>query len=138
MVPDAARAGAASPLGEQTLSGGTWTIGGGGDIFGTADAFHYVWQALAANGTMTARVTSQDNTSPWAKAGLMMRATTDPGSPYYAVFLTPANGVVVQWRTAQGGTTSMVVTTGAPPVYLQIVRTGTTPEHSRLTGAAGA
>jgi outer membrane protein assembly factor BamB len=118
--------GAASPTGSQTLSGGTWTIGGGGsDIFGTADAFHYVWQALAADGSITARVASQTASDPWAKAGLMMRATTDPGSPYYAIFVTPGNGVVVQWRATQGATTAQLSTTGAAPVYLKIVRVGT-------------
>ena len=48
-------------------------------------------------------MTAQANTSVWAKAGVMLRATADPGSPDYAVLVTPANGVVVQWRTAQGG-----------------------------------
>ena len=56
----------------------------------------------------------------------MMRATTDPASPYYAVFATPSNGIVVQWRTAQGGSTSQVATTGTVPAYVKITRTGTT------------
>jgi hypothetical protein len=119
--------GGAKPAGGQSLSGTTWTLqGGGGDIWGTADAFHYVWQSLAADGSMSAREASQTNTSAWAKAGLMMRLTTDPGSPYYAVLLTPGNGVAVQWRTAQGGTSSQVVTAGAAPVYIQVSRSGTT------------
>ena len=118
--------GAASPAGSQSLSGGTWTVqGGGADIFGTADAFHFVWQGLAAGGSLTARVVSQSASSSWAKAGLMLRATTDPGSPYYAVFSTPAHGVVVQWRATQGGTTGQVSTSGVAPVYLRVVRTGT-------------
>jgi hypothetical protein len=62
----------------------------------------------------------------WAKAGVMLRATTDPSSPYYSVFVTPGNGVAVQWRTAQGGTSSQVATPGTAPVYVRIVRTGTT------------
>ena len=61
-------------------------------------------QTLAADGTVAAHVTSQTATDPWAKAGVMLRATSDPGSPYYAAFVTPGNGVAVQWRTAQGGT----------------------------------
>ena len=56
----------------------------------------------------------------------MMRATTDPGSPYYAVFVTPGNGIAVQWRTAQGGATSQVTTAGTVPLYLKITRSGTT------------
>ena len=54
-------------------SSGTWTeSGGGGDIWGTADAFHFVAQTLSADGTVTAHVTAQQNTSPWAKAGPMI------------------------------------------------------------------
>jgi hypothetical protein len=113
--------------GSQTLSGATWSVtGGGGDIFSTSDSFHFAWQPLAADGSMSAQVTSQQNTNVWAKAGVMMRATTDQGSPYYAVFVTPGNGVVVQYRGAQAGLTTQASTTGTVPVYLKIQRTGTT------------
>jgi hypothetical protein len=113
--------------GSQTLSGGTWSVtGGGGDIFGTSDSFHFAWQPLVADGSMSANVTSQTSTNVWDKGGLMMRASTDPGSPYYAVFVTPGNGVVVQWRTAQAGLTSQTSTPGTVPVYMKITRTGTT------------
>ena len=119
--------GSPAPAGGQSLANGTWTLqGGGADIFGTTDSFHFVWQALAANGSISARAASLSSPSAWEKAGLMMRATTDPGSPYYGVFDTTANGVVVQWRTAQGGTTGQIKVTATTPVYLQIVRTGTT------------
>ena len=68
------------PLGQQTLTGSTWSVsGGGGDIWGTSDSFHLVNQTLAADGTVSAQVTSQTATDPWAKAGVMVRATTDPG-----------------------------------------------------------
>jgi outer membrane protein assembly factor BamB len=117
--------------GSQTLSGGTWSVsGGGGDIFGTSDSFHFAYQTLAADGGMSADVTSQTSTGTlmaWAKGGLMMRLTTDPGSPYYAVFVTPGNGVVVQYRATQAGATTQVPPiTGTVPVYLEITRTGTT------------
>ena len=122
------------PLGQQTLTGSTWSIsGGGGDIWGTSDAFHFVNQTLAADGTVAAQVTSQTPTDPWAKAGVMLRATSDPGSPYYAAFVTPGNGVAVQWRTAQGGSSSQVATAGTVPTYLQIGRY-TSREHRLLHG----
>jgi hypothetical protein len=82
---------------------------------------------------MSARIASQTNTSAWGKGGLMLRASTDPGSPYYAAFVTPSNGVAIQWRTAQGGTSSQVLTTGTAPVYLQVSRTGTTYTASTST-----
>jgi outer membrane protein assembly factor BamB len=119
--------GTASPMGAQTLNAGTWSVqGGGADIFGPADAFHFVWQSLGADGSTAARVGSQTATSQWAKAGLMMRATTDPGSPYFAVFVTPGNGVAVQWRATAGAGTNQVTTAGTVPVYLKVTRSGTT------------
>ena len=90
--------------GNQSLSGGTWTVqGAGSDIWGTADQFHYVWQQLTADGSVSAQVLTQTNTDPWAKAGVMLRQSTDAGSPYYAAFVTPGNGITVQYRTTQGG-----------------------------------
>jgi hypothetical protein len=119
--------GGATPAGGQTLVNGTWTVsGGGGDIWGTTDAFHYIWQSLATDGGVSAHITSQTNTDPWAKAGVMLRATNNPGSPYYAVFITPGNGVAVQYRTAQGGTSTQVLATGTVPLYLAVGRSGTT------------
>ena len=97
--------GAVSPGGGQTVTGGQWSVfGGGPDIWTTADAFHYDWQPLATNGTVSAQVTSLSAADPFAKAGVMVRASTDPGSAYYAVYVTPGNGIVVQDRTAQGAT----------------------------------
>ncbi|MGH9080189.1 MAG: hypothetical protein ACRDYE_08985, partial [Acidimicrobiales bacterium] len=115
--------GGALPAGQDNLTNGTWNeVGGGGDIWGTADAFHFASQSLAADGTVSAQVTSQQNTSPWAKAGVMLRTSTDPGSPYYAAFVTPGNGIAVQWRGTQAGTSSQVLTAGTAPVYLEISR----------------
>ena len=132
--------GGALPLGQQTLTGSTWSIsGGGGDIFGTADAFHFVSQTLAADGTVSAQVTSQTDTSPWAKAGVMLRETTDPGSPYYAAFVTPGNGVAVQWRTAQGGSSTALAAAGTVPTYLMIARytSGSTVYFTAYTSPNG-
>jgi outer membrane protein assembly factor BamB len=119
---------ASTPLGGQTLSGSSWSIqGGGSDIYGTADQFHFVWNTLSADGSISTRAASQTATSVWAKAGPMLRLTTDPGSPYYAILVTPANGVVVQWRKTAGAGTSQVQLTGTTtPVYLRVLRTGTT------------
>ncbi len=114
-------------LGNQSLSGSTWTIQAGGtDIFGISDQFHFAWQTLSADGSVSARVVSQTNSSSWAKAGVMLRQSSDPGSPYYAVLVTPGNGIVVQYRKAQGGnTTQIAAIAGTVPVYLAVARSGT-------------
>ena len=129
--------GGATPAGSQTYVNGAWSIqGGGGDIWGTSDAFRLVNQTLAGDGYISAHLTSQTNTNVWAKAGVMMRQSTDPGSPYYAVFVTPGNGIVVQYRTIQGGTTSQIATTGTAPTYLMMARVGTT--FTAYTSSDGA
>jgi hypothetical protein len=124
--------GGALPPGQDSLSNGTWSeVGGGGDIWSFADAFHFVSQSLPADGSVTAQVTAQQNTDPWAKAGPMMRTTTDPGSPYYGTFVTPGNGVAVQWRSSQGASSNQIVVGGQVSIYLEVTRytsTGTNPQ----------
>jgi hypothetical protein len=114
--------------GGQTMTGGTWTVQGtGSDIWGTSDQFHYVWQSLPSNGSVTAHVTSQTNTSPWAKAGVMLRVSADPGAPYYAVYVTPTNGIAVQYRSVQGGSALQAAhVPGTAPMFLKVTRAGTT------------
>ena len=55
----------------------------------------------------------------------MLRQTNDPGSPYYAVFVTPL-GLTVQYRQTFGGATTVAISDARPslPVYLQIQRQG--------------
>jgi outer membrane protein assembly factor BamB len=116
-----------TPAGSETVTGGAWTVkGGGGDIWDVSDQFRFESKGNTGDGMVSAQVLSQTNTSPWAKAGVMLRATSDPGSPYYGIFLTPANGIAVQYRTAQGVTTQSIKITGTAPVYLGVARTGAT------------
>jgi hypothetical protein len=123
-----AAVGAALPPGSQSVNGGLWTFtAGGADIWGTQDAFDYTCQTLSlGSGSISARVASLSTSNAWAKTGPMLRTTLDPGSPYYGVFVTPGNGVAVQWRSAQGGNTSQVRIAGVVPLYLQALQTGTT------------
>lgn len=133
--------GGALPAGDQSLSAGAWTIrGGGSDIHDTADHFHFVWKSLASDGTMSAHVTSQTNTNAWAKAGVMLRAagtgSSDPSAPNYAALVTPGNGVTVQSRASEGGTTANLhFRTTFVPVYLRVQRSGST--FSAYTSADG-
>src|SRR5471032_1733218 len=56
---------------------GVYTIqGSGADINGTADAFHFVYQTLTADGELEARVASVQNTNAAARAGVMVRQST--------------------------------------------------------------
>ena len=79
---------------------GTYTMTAAGtDIWGVADEFHYAFKTLAGVGTIEAQVLSVDDTDPWAKAGVMIRETLEPGSKFAAVYITPGNGCRFQGRT---------------------------------------
>ena len=92
-----APAGSQSYLGMENTGGtggnggnGVWTVSGSGtDIWGTSDQFHYVSQPLSGDATLTAHVEAQTNTSQYAKAGLMVRASSAANAPYYIVEVTP-------------------------------------------------
>jgi outer membrane protein assembly factor BamB/regulation of enolase protein 1 (concanavalin A-like superfamily) len=115
-------------IGDQSLSNGTWTVkGGGGDIWGTSDQFHYVRQAVGGDVTVAARITAQSNSSPYAKAGVMLRTDTTPGSGYYAAYVTPSNGVAIQYRQSNGYAAAQQQTpAGTVPLYLEVARSGNT------------
>jgi hypothetical protein len=79
---------------------GTYTMtAAGGDIWYAADEFHYAFRSLNGVGSIAAQVLSVDNTNTWAKAGVMIRETLDPGSKFAAVYITPGNGCRFQGRT---------------------------------------
>ncbi len=86
---------------------GTYTITArSGDIWNQADEFHYAYKMLSGVGSIIARVESVENTAGWAKCGVMIRETLDPGSKFAAVYVmptnadgTPTNGCRFQART---------------------------------------
>jgi ABC-type transport system involved in multi-copper enzyme maturation permease subunit len=89
-------------------------IGPGGQE--VTDSFYFVHQSLAGDGSITARVrsltgliptaaTSRDGAigtrpgvAPWAKAGLIIKASTRAGSAYAAVMVTGGHGVRMQYN----------------------------------------
>jgi len=101
--------------------------GSGADIGGSADAFHYIYQPLNGNGTIIARILTQSNSDPSAKAGVMIRETLTAGSKYAAAVITPSTGISFQRRAATNGTTANTTATGTQlvvPYWLKLTRTG--------------
>src|ERR1043165_4482281 len=85
--------------GGASYSNGVFTVNGGGsDIWSSADKFNFLWRVFVGDFTASARVDLQENTDPWAKSGLMVRESTNAGSKYVGIFLTPSNGVSMQYR----------------------------------------
>jgi DNA-binding beta-propeller fold protein YncE len=108
------------------VSGDVFALrGSGADIWNNADGFHGAYRAISGDFTLTARVLDQDNTNPWAKAGVMVRESLAPNSRHASVFATPANGVSFQRRTATGGASASTTLPGIQtPVWIRAVRSG--------------
>lgn len=79
------------------------SLGPGGEP--VTDSFYFVHRQLAGDGSITVSVSAltqrlprdqQPVTVPWAKAGLILKADTRPGSPYAAIMVTGSHGVRMQ------------------------------------------
>jgi len=117
---------------------GTITIvGDGGDIWGGNDAFHYFHTPASSpvSGEFDAvvRLVSQQNTNPWAKAGIMARESTAANSRHVHTSATPGNGITQQWRDNNGGGSGWQdiripgsPNSGAAPFWLYLGRRGNT------------
>ena len=82
---------------------GTFTVtAAGADIWGTSDQFHFAYKTLTGPGTIIARVDSVTNAHAWAKAGVMIRETLDPGSAHAFAVVSAESGVASQGRTDTG------------------------------------
>jgi regulation of enolase protein 1 (concanavalin A-like superfamily) len=106
---------------------GTFTVkGSGADIWGAADGFRFVYQAVNGNAEITARVSSVQNTDPWAKAGVMIRETLGANAKYMAMVVTPSNGLSFQYRSTTGGSSGSAGAAGAAPKWVRVRRVGNT------------
>ena len=113
-----------------------WTCnGGGGDIWGNADQFHYVYMSVTGDCRVTCQVTAQGNTDVWAKAGVMVRETTAAGSTFAMAAVTPGNGHIFQWRATTDGAAAWPGSSegGSIPYWVRVTRVGST-----LTGYSSA
>lgn len=107
--------------------------GGGANVWGTADAFYFVWKKASGDMTLTADVQWVGTSSAeHRKALLMIRQSLDPGSAY-ADAVSHGNGLTsLQFRGAANEQTYQVITQVEGTVRLRIERKG-----SRFTMYAG-
>ncbi len=120
--------GSVNATGSAYDSAGVFTVNSQtNDIWGTADSFHYVYRTMGGDGMMLARVSAQENTNAWAKAGVMIRNSTAAGDVYAMMSLTPGNGANFQYRNALNGSSSNATTSGpVAPYWVKLVRRGST------------
>ncbi|HZU13390.1 MAG TPA: RHS repeat-associated core domain-containing protein [Chloroflexota bacterium] len=113
--------------GGDSFDGTTWTLEGSGDLGGSSDSYHFVWQnwGNASTATATAHVASITGTGADVSAGVMMRDGTDPTANFYSVSITAGNQIHVWYRNTFGtSVVSAPVPSGTTAAYIQIQRTG--------------
>ncbi len=141
-------------IGAPALSGGQRLVAGGGTLAsslyqvesggtgigtaasgGASDQFRYMWQAASGDSAISARAVPGGGADPCAEAGVMYRASADPGAPEYSVAVTPACSgqtlaTYVQYRATQGGGTTTLAPVQpfgpAPAAYLRVTRASNT------------
>ena len=106
----------------------------GTDIWNNADQFRFAYKTLTGDGTMVARVESIGNSNVWAKGGVMIRQSVQPGSVHAFMPITPGgsgagNGASFQHRLTADGVSTNADNTGAvvaAPYWVKIERKGST------------
>jgi regulation of enolase protein 1 (concanavalin A-like superfamily) len=104
----------------------------GADIWGTSDAFTYVFTRWSGDGALTARINHLDLADAWTKGGVMFRESLDAGSRHAFVLASAEKGLALQYRASTNGISAMA---GAVPgknapgefdpgFWLQIIREG--------------
>jgi regulation of enolase protein 1 (concanavalin A-like superfamily) len=120
--------GAVPIAGSAQYSNGTFTIGASGaDIWGTADAFHFVYHQMSGDFSAQARVASVQQANSWSKAGVMIRETLAANSKHAFALVSAARGVALQWRPTTGGDSqNRAGSAAAPPRWVRLQRAGST------------
>jgi len=113
-----------NPSGFVEEPAGTYTMTASGtDIWDTADEFRYAFKQLSGAGTISAQVLSVENTNGWAKAGVMIRETLEPGSKHAFMDITPGNGASFQVRNTIDGTSFQMNLSGiTAPHWVKLER----------------
>jgi hypothetical protein len=105
----------------------TYTVVGSGyDIYGNSDAFHYVYEPLTGNGTITVQVTADSANANQSLAGLNIRDSLSPTAPNLWLAARDDGSVFVDARLTSGtfGGNPVGGVAGSLPEYLQITRNG--------------
>ena len=122
--------GAVTPPGTAVYDGAadTYTLtSAGANLWGPADAFHFVWKKVTGDVSLTADVAFPDapgEHNPHRKAVLIVRQSLDAGSAYADAALHGSGLTALQDRRAAGGITEGIELNGATPQRIRLEKRG--------------
>lgn len=121
----------ATDVGSPSLAGGSWSSAGtfvvdgsGQGIGGSQDQFRFVYRPFSGDADVMTRVAAFESFASDARAGIVVRESLDPASPYAAVLVSPRS---VEFASRLSAAEPPAVETGgsmSAPVYLRLRRTG--------------
>ncbi|WP_262700767.1 MULTISPECIES: alpha-N-acetylglucosaminidase TIM-barrel domain-containing protein [Streptomyces] len=106
--------------------------GAGADLWGGTNEFGTIHRVAAFRpaSVVRVRVTSQDSTGGWARAGLVVRndlsSNGDGSAGYVNLAVTPSNGCALSWDSDGNGRLDSIELAGSltAPVHLRLTRSG--------------
>jgi len=103
--------------GSEQENGGTFSVSGGGvDVAGVTDQFHYLYKQVSGDVNIVARVTAVQLANAASRGGVMIRDSLTPNGAHASMFMTADNGPAFVQRAAAGGIATITPsgTAGAP------------------------
>ncbi len=117
--------GSPRPAGAASEAGGVITVRGGGqDVWGASDAFHFTYRSWSGDGDFVAHVASVQNTHPNAKAGIMFRDGLGANAVNVFIAVMPQGVTQAQHRTTVGAETLLGGSNWQNPTWLKVTRRG--------------
>jgi dipeptidyl aminopeptidase/acylaminoacyl peptidase len=99
--------------------------GSGENVWGTADAFHFVWKKVSGDVTLSADMTfPETGGDPHKKAVLMIRQSLSADAAYADAALHGNGLASLQWRDENGGATHEIQSNVSGPKRLRIQKVG--------------
>ncbi|HVU28179.1 MAG TPA: TIM barrel protein [Verrucomicrobiae bacterium] len=99
--------------------------GGGANIWSTADAFHFVWEKMAGDFTLTADIKFLGlGGNPHRKACLMVRQSLEPDTIYGDVAFHGNGLTALQYRETSGDTTHEIQSNISAPARVRLEKRG--------------
>jgi TolB protein len=121
--------------GSAEFRAGAYIVRGSGlNIWGTADAFHFVWKKTPGDVSLAADIEFEgEGVVAHRKAGLMVRQSLESGAPYADIMIHGDGLASLQYRETPGGVTKEIRATAKAPRAVRRERRGT-----QIVARAGA
>src|SRR5262245_47483364 len=113
--------------GTASFNQGAFTISAAGsDIWGQSDQFTFIYQQVAGDVDVVARVDSVSAASAWSKSGVMIRSSLAANAAHGYALMSSGKGMAFQRRLQDGGSSTNTSGPGvAPPRWVRLSRVGT-------------